>query len=247
MVADLSATYNNQRKIDAVILAGGFGTRLRPIIRDMPKPLAPVNGYPFLDMLLGQLHEFRQIRRVILAVGYMADKIVSRYRENKNYGFDIQFSTEAIPLGTGGAIKKAISLTESDDILVMNGDSFCEYDFSALRQLHEERAADITFVVTEVPEAARYSLMSVDPATRRVTLISSKASRKGAGFINAGCYLLKRRIFDKVPDAQALSFEDHILPSLLSNAYALTVCGKFIDIGTPESYMLAKSDSFWRS
>lgn len=231
--------------LDVIILAGGLGTRLRPIVRDVPKPLAPINGRPFLDMLLDQLDGFRQIRKVVLAIGYKADRIVSKYREDGCYRFNIQFSIETVPLGTGGAIKKAISHVESDDVLVMNGDTFAEFNLSDLRRLHEENVADITFLITEVPEVGRYSSVHVDSATQRVMQISKKASERGAGLINAGCYLLKKRIFDSVPDAQTLSFEDQILPSLLSSAYALTTRGKFIDIGTPESYSMANSDSFW--
>lgn len=235
---------SNGVPIDVIILAGGLGTRLRQIVRDVPKPLAPINGRPFLDMLLDQLDGFGQIRKVVLAIGYKADHIVSRYSAN-SHRFNMHFSIETVPLGTGGAIKKAISHVESDDVLVMNGDSFTEFDLSGLRRLHEENVADITFLITEVPEVGRYSSVHVDPATQRVIQVSKKGAVRGAGFINAGCYLLKRRIFDRVPDAQALSFEDQILPSLLSNAYALTTRGKFIDIGTPESYMVANSDSFW--
>ena len=231
--------------IDVIILAGGLGTRLRPLIHDVPKPLAPVRGRPFLDILLEQLDGFGQIQGVVLAIGFKADHIINTYRERDCYSFDIRFAVEDVPLGTGGAIKNALSYTTSSDVLIMNGDSFVEFDLSDFLKMHEECAADITFLVTEVPDVNRYSSVNVDTVTSRITQISKKGEARGTGFINAGCYLLKRSIFDQIPNAQNVSFEDQILPLLLHNAYARVVKGKFIDIGTPESYTTANSNNFW--
>ena len=236
---------NSHAAIDAIILAGGMGTRLRSLISDVPKPLALVKGRPFLDILLEQLDRFGKIRKVVLAIGYKADQIVNAYREANRYNYNIEFALEHVPLGTGGGIKNAMPHTTSSNVLIMNGDSFMDFELSGLQALHEEHLADITLLVTEVPDVGRYSAVHVDSATSRIMRISEKGAAEGSGLINAGCYLLKRGVIDQIPNEQNISFEDQILPLLLSNAYAQVVKGKFIDIGIPESYMIANSNDFW--
>lgn len=231
--------------MDAIILAGGMGTRLMPLISDVPKPLALVKGRPFLDILLEQLDRFDQIQKVILAIGYKADQIVNTYQGTSRYGYNIEFALEHVPLGTGGGIKNAISHTTSSNVLIMNGDSFIDFELSDLRSFHKARLADITLLVTEVPDVGRYSAIHVDLPTSQIRRISEKGTEKGPGFINGGCYLLKRGVIDQIPNGQNVSFEDQILPLLLPNAYAQIVKGNFIDIGIPESYMTANSHIFW--
>lgn len=231
--------------IDVIILAGGKGTRLRPLVSDVPKPLALVKGVPFLDILLEQLDRFGGIRKVVLAIGYKADQIINTYREANRYSYNIEFALENVPLGTGGGIKNAMSHTTSSNVLIMNGDSFIDFELSGLQALHEEHLADITLLATEVPDVGRYSAVDMDPATSRIMQISEKGVAEGAGLINAGCYLLKRGVVEQIPNEQNVSFEDKILPLLLTNAYAQVVKGKFIDIGMPESYMIANSNDFW--
>lgn len=236
---------DNIEKIDVIVLAGGLGTRLRSVVSDVPKPLALINNRPFLDLLFEQLNNFNQVRSVILAIGYKAEHIIKQYENNSNYNFEIQFSLENSPLGTGGAIKKAISKITSDDILVMNGDSFVDFDLNEFRLLHDSKNADITFLVQKVDQADRYSTVEFDSSNRKIKSISKKSEIKGEGYINAGCYLLRKNIFDTVSNDQNLSFEDEIFPDLLGNAYCMEVNGKFIDIGTPESYSTANTDKFW--
>lgn len=231
--------------MDAIILAGGMGTRLRPLISDVPKPLALVKGRPFLDILLEQLDRFNQIQQVVLAIGYKADQIIDTYRGTNRYNYNIGFALEHVPLGTGGGIKNAMLQTTSSNVLIMNGDSFMDFELSGLRSLHEEHSADITLLVTEAPDVGRYSAVHVDPATSRIMQISEKGAAEGPGFINAGCYILKRSIMDQIQDGQNVSFEDQILPLLLPNAYAQVVKGRFIDIGIPEAYIIANSNDFW--
>ena len=236
---------NSRGTMDAIILAGGMGTRLRSLITDVPKPLALVKGRPFLDILLEQLNRSGKIRKVVLAIGYKADQIVNAYCKDNRYSYNIDFAFEHVPLGTGGGIKNAMSHTTSSNVLIMNGDSFIDFELSELQTLHEEHLADISLLVTEVPDVGRYSAVHVDPATSRIMRISEKGAAEGSGLINAGCYLIERSLINQIPSAQNVSFEDQILPLLLSNAYAQVVKKKFIDIGLPETYMIANSDDFW--
>jgi D-glycero-alpha-D-manno-heptose 1-phosphate guanylyltransferase len=124
------------KKIDSIILAGGLGTRLREVVPDLPKPMVSINGKPFLDLILSLLNKCGSIERVILAVGYMADKIIERYEKSSQYSFEILFSVEEKLLGTGGAIKNALKYTETIMFLCLNGDSFVEVDFYDLLKKH---------------------------------------------------------------------------------------------------------------
>lgn len=227
------------KKIDAIILAGGLGTRLRGIILDLPKPLALINGKPFLDILLGQLDSFGCIEKVVLAIGYKADIIMNRYTENSEYDFEIAFSVEKNLLGTGGAIKQAIFLTTSDDVLILNGDSYVEIDISDFVATHKSTNAFATVVLKEEENANRYGRVEIDER-KRVLLFEEKANNDKPGCINAGMYLMKRNIFNKVDEGIVLSLEREILPKLVaSGVYGYIASGKFIDIGVPETYKIA--------
>ena len=224
--------------IDTIILAGGLGTRLRQAVPDLPKPLAPVNGRPFLDILLRQLAAFAGIRKVVLAIGYKAEVIKTHYQGNHGHRFDLEFCVENVPMGTGGAILQALPFTGSRDVLVMNGDSYIDFDLERLLATHSERAAEVTMVVTEVEDTARFGSIKLDTSSSRVVEFVEKGSGGGRGFINAGCYLLARKVFEREP-LQPVSFEKDILPRHLHSTYAQVARGKFIDIGVPESYRFA--------
>jgi NDP-sugar pyrophosphorylase family protein len=224
--------------MDAIVLAGGMGTRLRSVIPEIPKPMAPVNGRPFLDLLLTRLALFSSIDRVVLAVGYKAELVEARYRNNTAFGFDIEFSIEAVPMGTGGALYQALPLTGSHDVLFMNGDSYVDFDLDSLTTEHRQHRASVTMVVVHVNDTARFGSVDFDPEGYRVLGFSEKRGDHRPGFINAGCYLLARRAFERSKVRKA-SFERDVLPGQLQSTYAHVVSGRFIDIGTPESYALA--------
>jgi D-glycero-alpha-D-manno-heptose 1-phosphate guanylyltransferase len=215
-----------------------MGTRLQSVVSDVPKPLAPVNGRPFLDLLLAQLDGFRQVQKVVLAIGYKATLVQARYADCKDYELEIEFSVESTPLGTGGAIRQAFVLTGSPNVLVLNGDSDVDFNLGALVEIHTRHDACITMVVTEVADTSRFGSVVVDAATSKVLQFREKTLSAGRGLINAGCYLLKRSAFETLPTA-TFSFEKDVLPRFLSSTYALAATGRFIDIGVPESYRLA--------
>jgi D-glycero-alpha-D-manno-heptose 1-phosphate guanylyltransferase len=226
-------------KVDAIILAGGLGTRLRGVVADLPKVLSPVNGKPFLDILLHRLNRSGKISKVILAVGYMADKIIEHYRDSRTFNFSIAFSVETELLGTGGAIKKALGYSETDDILVMNGDSYVDVNFEELFAAHRARNAAMTIVVKEAPDAGRYGRVLIDADGRVASFEEKKADRSG-GYINAGVYLLNRNLFEGVATERVLSLEKDLLPVFLGGpVYGFISHGKFIDIGIPETYTMS--------
>jgi D-glycero-alpha-D-manno-heptose 1-phosphate guanylyltransferase len=230
--------------IDTIILAGGRGTRLQGMIQDLPKPLAPVNGRPFLDIILNQLNGVQAIQRVVIAAGYKSEKIIEHYKECPAYRFSILFSEEQELLGTGGAIKKALALTNSDCVLIMNGDSYVDADIDGLFRCHRENSARISIVLKEMDNASRYGCVTVD-SRNRILGFEEKRPQETRGLINAGIYLIDRSLFDRVAQNRMISFEKELLPDMIrDSAYGFIAAGKFIDIGVPEEYK--KADSFFQ-
>lgn len=227
------------KKLDAIILAGGLGTRLRSVLPGVPKPLAPVNKRPFLDILLEQLAAFSGVGRVVLAVGYRAEAVIAEYSGGNPYGFEILFSIEKKPMGTGGAIKRALELTEGRDVLVMNGDSYAELDLGAFYAFHKRRKSLFTLALWRAPDAGRSGRVEVG-ARGRVLRFEEKAPGGGPGLVNAGVYLAARSVFDRVKDGVKVSLEREILPALAGRGiYGYVTAGRFIDIGLPETYLAA--------
>ncbi|MBL7996808.1 nucleotidyltransferase family protein [bacterium] len=227
------------KNTDAVILAGGLGTRLGDSAGDLPKVLVPVNGKPFLEFVFKLISRSKFVTRVVLAVGHKADKIISKYQDNSDYGFEILFSLEKDLLGTGGAIKKALQYTKSDDILVLNGDSYVDIDIQSFISAHESKGASISIALTYVENANRYGKVNMS-TNNKIVSFEEKAPSSSGGYINCGVYLLKKSVFDRVPENTALSLEKDLLPDMIkSDAYGFICNGKFIDIGVPEAYGLA--------
>ncbi len=219
--------------MDAIILAGGMGTRLRSVVSDCPKPLAPIADIPFLDYLLQQLSG--KISRAILAVGYKGDPIIERYSE-LDFGFPILFSEEDSPLGTGGAACKAASLAKSDTIWVLNGDSYFAISFGEMEKAHR---GDVTIACRKVEDVSRYGSLKLEQ--ERIVAFEEKGGVK-AGWINGGIYLLKKELLLEEKRA-AFSLEHDFFPQLLlshKELFAYRSAANFIDIGTPASYQRAE-------
>ncbi len=227
------------KKIDSIILAGGLGTRLREIVPELPKALAPVNNKPFLDIILSSLSKCESIGRVVIAVGYMADKIIERYKDASGYNFEILFSVEEKLLGTGGAIKKVLPKTETGNVLVLNGDSYMETDFHVMAEKHIKTGASMTMALREVEDVSRYGSVKLD-SDNRIVSFEEKTPEPSKGYINAGMYLIQSRLFDDVRGDNVISLEKELLPLFLKEGvYGHISSGKFIDIGIPETYKIA--------
>ena len=225
------------RTEEAIVLAGGFGTRLRSVVDDVPKPLAPVAGRPFLAWLLDNLAD-GGLRRCILATGYMADKIEARIGARwKN--MDIIYSVESKPLGTGGAIRKACDLLSGEETHVLNGDTYLRYSLAAFQQDVVDNRASLGMALTWVPNVARYG--AVDCVDGMVVAFSEKGA-DGPGFINAGSYFLTCEAISRLPQSESFSFEQDFLRSLVSagEVCAHSATEGFIDIGVPEDYERAQ-------
>ena len=222
---------------EAIILAGGFGTRLRGIVDDVPKPLAPVAGRPFLAWLLDRLAA-AGMRRCILATGYMADVIEQRIGARWQ-GMDIAYSLEPEPLGTGGAIRLAAGRLLGDAAHVLNGDTWLEYDPIALETAARDASVPMAIALARVDDVARYGAVDIDQS--RVAGFREKGEA-GSGWINAGCYYLGADALVALPKDAAFSFEHAVLqPCVQAGAVAaFTATTGFIDIGVPEDYVRAQ-------
>lgn len=230
MIRDLS-------HITAAILVGGQGTRLRCMIGEKPKALAEIGGRPFLSYLLDQL-EIAGIQNIVLCIGYRGEEIKKAF--GNTYGsLNLIYSHETEPLGTAGALRLALPLFETDDLLVMNGDSYCSVDLNDFLLNHQKREAKVTIVLTKVIDPGRYGQVIVDDQGRIEQFIE-KGKQNKPGWINAGIYLLRRNLLLTIPDNRPVSLEQEIFKIWIDQPiYAYFTYGTFVDIGTPEGYVSA--------
>lgn len=225
-----------------VILSGGFGTRLKEIIKDVPKPLSQVGGRPFLEYLILQLVKW-DIKEIILSVGYKREMIKSYFGIGDQWDVQITYSEEDIPLGTGGALKKAAQLIDDEQFVVMNGDSFLDIDFTKFINFHKSKQAMATLALAYVEDVSRYGKVEIGGNRDVQRFIEKGAS--GKGFINGGIYIFNRNVIDIIPNGN-VSIEKDILPLFIGQGlYAMPMNGFFVDIGIPESYLKICRDP-WR-
>ncbi len=225
----------------AIILAGGLGTRLRESVPDLPKPMAPINGRPFLehqlDYWIGQ-----GVKRFILSVGYRHTAIVEHF--NAAYrGIPLEYSIERSPLGTGGGLLLAAKkLPAEANFLLLNGDTYFEVDLAALRGLHGAKKADWTFSLFRTAEVGRYMGMDI-AADSQITSLKSSTG-KSDRLANGGVYLVNPEALSigGWKSGDKVSLEDDLLPAVFASGrrfYGLECSGKFIDIGVPQDYARA--------
>lgn len=227
--------------MEVLILAGGLGTRLKSVVSDKPKPLADVNGVPFLEH---QIHMLRQQTQdnIILCLGYKSE-IVIEYFNHCNFAH-ILYSVEKCPLGTGGAIKNAAALIQDNDFLVINGDTYFELDLAAISKFHHQQQAAFTMLLNEVADTSRYGSVEMD-VTQRICRFMEKGPTRIPGYINAGAYVINQKILTEIPDTGYYSIEKQLLPRLLAGGtaiYGYKYTGYFIDIGIPEDYYRFQAD-----
>ncbi len=227
---------------EVVVLAGGFGTRLRPVIADLPKPLAPVNGHPFLHYVFLHLKK-HGIESVVLSVGYMADKIEAQFGD-EYLGMKVQYAIEREPLGTGGGIRLGMEMCKGENVLAMNGDTLFEVPLTELFQNHLAENADATLALRKVQDGSRYGTIKLEG--QRITAFREKSpDHTGSQLINGGVYAMRRKTFlDLTEKGKAFSIEfdyyGKYAPTLLFNAFPCD--GYFIDIGIPEDYERAQKE-----
>jgi NDP-sugar pyrophosphorylase family protein len=225
---------------DAVILAGGAGSRLKSVTGNIPKPMAMIGDRPFLELLMLQLRR-NGFSRVVLSVGQAQDAIREYFGEAA-FGMDLRYSTEFSPLGTGGGLRQASDHIETDNVLVTNGDSYTNAELDRLVVTHLESGADLTMVVIN---ASRYDAGSVLlDSSGRVTAFAEKRSVQGTAYLSAGIYILKKNLVNSIPSGTKVSLEEQLLPEWLASGMrveAFVSASQCIDIGTPERFTEAQT------
>lgn len=222
--------------MEAIILAGGFGTRLSHIVKDVPKPMALVNKRPFLEYILDDLND-QGFTRVILAVGYLKEVIIQHFQSNyKN--IELIYSIEDHPLGTGGALKKALAFAKEDDVFVINGDTFYKCLYSSMIEEYKHYPNSILLAVKHMFDFDRYG--SLEIYDHKIVEFNEKKYVK-EGYINGGIYLLPKNILRNIKLEQ-FSFEKEVLESKRYPLYAFMCDGYFLDIGIPSDYQKAQED-----
>lgn len=223
---------------EAIILAGGQGTRLKSVVSDVPKPMAPVGGMPFLAHLLEWLSA-QGIARAVLSVGYQYELIESHFRDSFE-GITLSYAVESRPMGTGGGVLFALEHVQGLNVLLLNGDTFFSIDVARLWDAHLAESADVTLSLRRTDDTGRYGLVEVD-ATGRITGFEPRGGA-AAGFINGGVYALSVAAFRSRAPGSAFSLEKDFLETNVSslNIRGVPFDGFFIDIGTPEDYALAQ-------
>ena len=220
-----------------IILCGGSGIRLRPVVADRPKVLAKIKGKPFLDILIENLLA-QGFSDLILSTGYLGEQIKYHFKDRN---FKPIFSEEKEPLGTGGALRKAKPFIGSNPFLVMNGDSMVEVNFKKLINFHAENNSLMTMVLAESDDFRDYGNIEL-AANFKIKSFQEKRSNGPGGLINAGIYAMSKEIFSFFPNRRLFSLEYDIFPNLISKqCFGFLSGGKLIDIGTPERYWQANN------
>lgn len=237
------------RQCPVLILAGGLGTRLRSVLEDEPKVMAPINSVPFLGYLLKSL-AVAGFHEVVLCVRYRSEEIEQWLGDGSQFGLSISYSREKDPLGTGGALRLASQrFAAHRRFFAMNGDSLLQLDFQAMLRCHVKTRAVATIALAKVPDISRYGAVEFDHS-RRVKVFQEKQAQHTPGYINGGIYLFEPSVMDLVPDGRAVSLEREVLPALISQELrAFRTSGYFIDIGIPEDFFRAQNElkglEFW--
>ena len=254
--------------MQAILLCGGMGTRLRSVVSDRPKPMADICGKPFLQYLLEMLRD-KGITEVIFALGYMGEMIEEYFQDGSAFGLKIAYSYEEEPLGTGGAIRNALPKILEEEVLVLNADTYFPMDYQGLYHFHQENDGDFSLATRAVPDISRYGAVRRDSAGRilawneklgdggqqpgegskqpiegNAQQAASASPKSLSGEINGGIYVMKKSLIAEIPEGKQ-SLEQDCIPKWLSEGkriLGLPFEGYFMDIGIPEDYRQFISD-----
>jgi NDP-sugar pyrophosphorylase family protein len=240
--------------VKAVVLAGGEGTRLRPLTYTTPKPLLPIANRPFLEHQLAWLAG-HGVDEVVLSLGYRPDAFAGRFPDGAFYpgtprtpgaGVRLRYAVEPEPLGTAGAIRFAASGLGRGRLIVCNGDILTDLDLSALVRFHTERGAEATIALTRVEDPSAFGVVPTDEAGRVLGFVEKPAPGAApTDWVNAGTYVLEASVLEAIPDGRAVSIERETFPGLLEQGrslYAMPSPAYWLDIGTPAKYLQANAD-----
>ncbi|MEW6088410.1 MAG: nucleotidyltransferase family protein [bacterium] len=226
-------------EISTLILCGGFGKRLRPIVSDRQKALADIMGNPFITFILDQISNAGG-EDVILCTGFMSGQVKNLLGDRYKTLY-LRYSEENEPLGTAGAVRNAAGMVKSDAIMIFNGDSYCNINPQTLLEWHTAIKASCTLLLVQVPDVSRYGCVNFD-SSYMITSFDEKKANKGSGWINSGIYCINRELIASMQEKKNISFEKDFFPKMIGNGlFAFPQDAEFIDIGTPDSYKEAEN------
>ncbi len=228
-------------KQDVIILAGGFGTRLSGVVKDLPKPMANIQGKPFLHYIFQQLKKY-DVRHVVLSTGYKSQQITD-YFGSRYQGIHIDYAVEKSPLGTGGGILNAMSYCSSGEVFILNGDTFFDIDLRQFLQLHSGHRAAMSIALRRMDDCSRYGFVRRDE-TDRIVLFGEKKEGMKDCLINGGSYLIDRRQLQSLPLPPKFSMEKDVFERYVGQLpiYGFAFDAYFIDIGIPSDYKRAQDE-----
>lgn len=228
--------------MQAILLAGGLGTRLRSVVSDRPKPMALIEGRPFMEYVTRALAR-DGITDIIFAVGYKGSMVEEHFGDGKRFGFHAAYAYEETLLGTAGAIRNAGRYITQDRFFVLNADTFYQIDYTRLERIQDTLNLDMALVLRQVPDVSRYG-QAVLGDDGILTAFNEKTSEARKGTINGGIYLMKRELLETIPEGK-VSLENDMIPRWLHEKRRLggfVNDGYFIDIGIPEAYSQFQDD-----
>ncbi|MCK5580175.1 MAG: NTP transferase domain-containing protein [Candidatus Omnitrophica bacterium] len=225
--------------IDTVILCGGLGKRLRSEIGETQKTMVDIDGEPFLDILLGYLAG-QGLRRFILCTGYQSQEVEEYYR-SKQTDFEVVFSKEQEPLGTGGAIKNAQAQVKGERFFALNGDCLCDLDYAKFLDFHLSKNAMMSIAVSAAVEKQDYGSIQLDDKGRVTSFQEKVEARPGFAYVNAGVYCFEKDVFSLMPEQDKFSVEEDFFAGIpVKEFFGFEIEKSFMDIGTPERLVAAK-------
>jgi mannose-1-phosphate guanylyltransferase len=229
--------------VDAVVLVGGKGTRLRPLTLSAPKPMLPTAGVPFLSHLLSRIRA-AGITHVVLGTSYRAEVFEQYFGDGAALGLDLEYVVEDEPLDTGGAIRNVYDRLRAEHAVIFNGDILSGADLGALVQAHRDHSADVTLHLQRVDDPSRFGSVPTD-AAGRVTAFLEKTPNPPTDQINAGCYVFRRSVVEAIPAGRRVSVERETFPGLLAagaHVHGFVDASYWLDVGTPEAFVRGSAD-----
>jgi len=229
--------------VDAVVLVGGQGTRLRPLTLSAPKPMLPMAGAPFLSHLLSRIRA-AGISHVVLGTSYRAEVFEDYFGDGSSLGLELEYVVEAEPLDTGGAIRNVADRLRADNAVIFNGDILSGADLVSLVDAHRKAEADVTLHLQRVADPARFGSVPTD-SRGRVTEFLEKSPNPPTDQINAGCYVFRREVIESIPAGRRVSVERETFPGLLTSGahlHGFVDASYWLDVGTPDAFVRGSAD-----
>lgn len=234
---------SSARGVDAVVLVGGQGTRLRPLTLSTPKPMLPTAGVPYLTHLLSRIRAIG-IRHIVFGTSYMAEVFSEHFGDGAALDMELEYLVESEPLDTGGGIRNVLGALREPDVMVFNCDILSGVDLAAVLDTHRSHNADATIHLVKVPDPQRFGCVPTDP-DGRITAFLEKVENPPTDQINAGCYVFRRDVIESIPAGRPVSVEYQTFPGLLAAGARLqghVEASYWLDVGTPESFVRGSSD-----